>query len=291
MKFKVHNEMAEMDAMLMEYAGEGIPLIAAAVGGMTFAPYFADFLPLLLNKTKSSCSTAEKSFAVGTLAESVVSLGETTVHFVAQLFPAFIAGTQDGDNEVCSNAVFGLGVLAEHGGAAMLKYPWLFKAVTVTADRGRGCGTKDQLSGRRSGTPGAAAAMAQLSMHGNQGKHRVTKRGPALSYPMFTLVTSEDIAGSVSHTPIQRCQRESQRPKKDLSNPLRENPQGPDARAVEWVNQTSYPSISMDLTPRLRLHSFARTVESVSQISDADSSFSMTSTPPKRAPTTALLVA
>ncbi|CAJ0965464.1 unnamed protein product [Ranitomeya imitator] len=31
---------------------------------------------------------------------------------------------------------------------------------------------------------------------GNQGKHRVTKRGPALSYPMFTLVTSEDIAES-----------------------------------------------------------------------------------------------
>ncbi|CAJ0966743.1 unnamed protein product [Ranitomeya imitator] len=26
-------------------------------------------------------------------------------------------------------------------------------------------------------------------LHGNQGKHRVTKRGPALSYPMFTLVT------------------------------------------------------------------------------------------------------
>ncbi|CAJ0931310.1 unnamed protein product [Ranitomeya imitator] len=35
------------------------------------------------------------------------------------------------------------------------------------------------------------------------------KRGPALSYPMFTLVTSEDIAESVSHTPIQRCLRES----------------------------------------------------------------------------------
>ncbi|CAJ0923548.1 unnamed protein product [Ranitomeya imitator] len=48
-----------------------------------------------------------------------------------------------------------------------------------------------------------------LGEDGNQGKHRVTKRGPALSYPMFTLVTSEDIAGSVSHTPIQRCQQES----------------------------------------------------------------------------------
>ncbi|CAJ0915854.1 unnamed protein product [Ranitomeya imitator] len=35
-----------------------------------------------------------------------------------------------------------------------------------------------------------------LEQDGNQGKHRVTKRGPALSYPMFTLVTSEDIAES-----------------------------------------------------------------------------------------------
>ncbi|CAJ0925666.1 unnamed protein product [Ranitomeya imitator] len=34
------------------------------------------------------------------------------------------------------------------------------------------------------------------SEDGNQGKHRITKRGPALSYPMFTLVTSEDIAES-----------------------------------------------------------------------------------------------
>ncbi|CAJ0937846.1 unnamed protein product [Ranitomeya imitator] len=47
----------------------------------------------------------------------------------------------------------------------------------------------------------AATTLPELSylystMHGNQGKHRVTKRGPALSYPMFTLVTSEDIAGS-----------------------------------------------------------------------------------------------
>ncbi|CAJ0952623.1 unnamed protein product [Ranitomeya imitator] len=48
------------------------------------------------------------------------------------------------------------------------------------------------------------------------GKHRVTKRGPALSYPMFTLVTSEDIAESVSHTPIQRCLRGVQRRNKVL---------------------------------------------------------------------------
>ncbi|CAJ0940691.1 unnamed protein product, partial [Ranitomeya imitator] len=57
---------------------------------------------------------------------------------------------------------------------------------------------------------------ADTGNDGNQGKHRVTKRGPALSYPMFTLVTSEDIAESVSHTPIQRCLRGVQRRNKVL---------------------------------------------------------------------------
>ncbi|CAJ0968708.1 unnamed protein product, partial [Ranitomeya imitator] len=32
-------------------------------------------------------------------------------------------------------------------------------------------------------------SLIPIEKHGNQGKHRVTKRGPALSYPMFTLVT------------------------------------------------------------------------------------------------------
>lgn len=36
--------------MLIEYAGEAIPILAEAAGGETFAPYFAGFLPLLLNK-------------------------------------------------------------------------------------------------------------------------------------------------------------------------------------------------------------------------------------------------
>ncbi|CAJ0965569.1 unnamed protein product [Ranitomeya imitator] len=34
-----------------------------------------------------------------------------------------------------------------------------------------------------------ATPMNALKIHGNQGKDRVTKRSPALSYPMFTLVT------------------------------------------------------------------------------------------------------
>ncbi|CAJ0940426.1 unnamed protein product [Ranitomeya imitator] len=48
-----------------------------------------------------------------------------------------------------------------------------------------------------SGMAARSTSAMDSGMHGNQGKHRVTKRGPALSYRMFTLVTSEDIAGSI----------------------------------------------------------------------------------------------
>ncbi|XP_038597074.1 importin-4 isoform X1 [Tachyglossus aculeatus] len=109
-------EQAEYDAMLLEHAGEVIPALAAAAGGETFAPYFAGFLPLLLRKAKPSCSAAEKSFAVGTLAEAVQGLGPASAQFVSRLLPALLEAAREPDPEVRSNAVFGLGVLAEHGG-------------------------------------------------------------------------------------------------------------------------------------------------------------------------------
>ncbi|XP_077663100.1 importin-4 isoform X3 [Eretmochelys imbricata] len=115
-------EQAEYDAMLLEYAGEGIPALATAAGGDTFAPYFAGFLPLLLNKMKPSCSVAERSFAVGTLAETLGGLGRATAPFVPRLLPAFLRAARDPDPEVRSNGIFALGVLAEHGGEALLPH-------------------------------------------------------------------------------------------------------------------------------------------------------------------------
>ncbi|KAG8455383.1 hypothetical protein GDO86_001542 [Hymenochirus boettgeri] len=115
-------QQAESDCMLIEYAGEVIPLLTTAVGGSTFAPYFAEFLPYLLNKTKHSCTDAEKSFAGGTLAETVVSLGPAVVQFIPQIFPALLSLTKDEDGEVRSNSIFGLGALAEHGGQSMHQY-------------------------------------------------------------------------------------------------------------------------------------------------------------------------
>ncbi|XP_030174627.1 importin-4 [Lynx canadensis] len=109
-------DQAEYDAMLLEHAGEAIPALAAAAGGDAFAPFFAGFLPLLLCKTKQGCTVAEKSFAVGTLAESIQGLGGASAQFVSRLLPVLLSTAREADPEVRSNAIFGLGVLAEHGG-------------------------------------------------------------------------------------------------------------------------------------------------------------------------------
>ncbi|KAM9066255.1 importin-4 [Sarcophilus harrisii] len=114
-------EQAEYDAMLLEHAGEIIPTLASASGGETFAPFFAGFLPLLLRKAKPSCSVAEKSFAVGTLAEAMQGLGPSSAQFVSRLLPVLLGAGRDSDAEVRSNAVFGLGVLMEHGGRPALE--------------------------------------------------------------------------------------------------------------------------------------------------------------------------
>lgn len=68
---------------------------------------------------------AEKSFAVGTLAESIQGLGAASAQFVSRLLPVLLSTAREADPEVRSNAIFGLGVLAEHGGRPAQEYPQL----------------------------------------------------------------------------------------------------------------------------------------------------------------------
>lgn len=44
---------AEYDAMLLEFAGEGIPLLASSVPADSFAPFLNDLLPLIMGKAVS----------------------------------------------------------------------------------------------------------------------------------------------------------------------------------------------------------------------------------------------
>ncbi|GAB5572740.1 ran-binding protein 6 isoform X1 [Prionailurus iriomotensis] len=101
-------DQAEYDAMLLEHAGEAIPALAAAAGGDAFAPFFAGFLPLLLCKTKQGCTVAEKSFAVGTLAESIQGLGGASAQFVSRLVPVLLSTAREADPEEYFPKLLGL---------------------------------------------------------------------------------------------------------------------------------------------------------------------------------------
>ncbi|KAF5925759.1 hypothetical protein HPG69_002209 [Diceros bicornis minor] len=141
-------DQAEYDAMLLEHAGEAIPALAAAAGGDAFAPFFAGFLPLLLCKTKQGCTVAEKSFAVGTLAESIQGLGAASAQFVSRLLPVLLCTAREADPEVRSNAIFGLGVLAEHGGRpAQEHFPKLLGLLLPLLARERHDRVRDNICG------------------------------------------------------------------------------------------------------------------------------------------------
>uniref|UniRef100_A0A8C7HDE5 Importin 4 n=1 Tax=Oncorhynchus kisutch TaxID=8019 RepID=A0A8C7HDE5_ONCKI len=94
------DEEQQYDAMLQEFAGEGIPLLASAVPAETFQPYLNDgFISLPL-----ACA--------GKLSN--------------QLLPVLVAGVRDSDSEVRNNSVFALGALAQAAGPLVARdYPMM----------------------------------------------------------------------------------------------------------------------------------------------------------------------
>ncbi|KAI4900020.1 hypothetical protein NFI96_023285 [Prochilodus magdalenae] len=115
-------KLAEYDAMLQEFAGEGIPILAAAAPAETFYTHLNDLLPLIMNKAKPSCTVADRSFSVGTIAETLHSLvsvsgGRAIAGRLSnRLLPVLVAGVKDSDAEVRNNSVYGLGALAQAAG-------------------------------------------------------------------------------------------------------------------------------------------------------------------------------
>ncbi|KAM9552687.1 importin-4-like isoform 1-T1 [Salvelinus alpinus] len=125
-------QQAEYDAMLQEFAGEGIPLLASAVPAETFQPYLNELLPLIMNKAKLSYTVADRSFSVGTLGEILQSLvnvsgGRACAGKLSnQLLPVLVAGVRDSDSEVRNNSVFALGALAQAAGPLVAQdYPMM----------------------------------------------------------------------------------------------------------------------------------------------------------------------
>lgn len=80
---------------------------------------------------KSSCTVADRSFSVGTLAETLHSLvnvsgGRAIAGRLSnRMLPVLVAGVKDGDAEVRNNSVYGLGALAQAAGPIVSTYPFL----------------------------------------------------------------------------------------------------------------------------------------------------------------------
>ncbi|KAM4718344.1 importin-4 [Anableps anableps] len=125
-------QQAEYDAMLQEFAGEGIPLVTASVPADKFAPYLNDLLPLIMSKAKSSCTVADRSFSLGTIGEILHALVTVSggrgvaARLSNRLLPVLVAGVKDSDPEVRNNSVFGLGCLAQAAGPLVVSdYPMM----------------------------------------------------------------------------------------------------------------------------------------------------------------------
>uniref|UniRef100_A0A7N6B911 Importin N-terminal domain-containing protein n=1 Tax=Anabas testudineus TaxID=64144 RepID=A0A7N6B911_ANATE len=125
------DQQAEYDAMLQEFAGEGIPLVTSSVPADQFAPFLNDLLPLIMSKAKSSCTVADRSFSVGTIGEILdalvnVSGGQRVAGRLSnRLLPVLVAGVKDSDPEVRNNSVFALGCLLFLSGLCSRDYPMM----------------------------------------------------------------------------------------------------------------------------------------------------------------------
>ena len=61
------------------------------------------------------------------------------VPFVQHLYPVVMKAVQDEDDEVASNATYGLGVLAAFGGDAMFAYPFYQRRLKIPLFRAHIC--------------------------------------------------------------------------------------------------------------------------------------------------------
>lgn len=109
-------EEAEQDEMLFEYAGEVLPNLGRAMAPDTFAPYFVGLLPWILKKTRKQASLAERSFAVGALADCMEPLKGQLDKFLPHVMPVFYEAIKDSEVDLRNNGIYGFGEIVLFGG-------------------------------------------------------------------------------------------------------------------------------------------------------------------------------
>lgn len=97
---------------------------------------------------KKQNSISQRSFAFGTLAECMKSLGPYVEKFVPNLLHLWLTGAKDQADEVRNNAIFGLGEMILHGNEKVYaKYPEILQALSVAVTKESHAGTLDNICG------------------------------------------------------------------------------------------------------------------------------------------------
>ncbi len=104
--------LAEYDYMLKEYAGDIVPALALCLPSDCFNTFFEQvcvFLIKILNKSEST--SAEKSFSIGIVGETLTNMETLNGDSAQKLFVEFYKHIFSTDNEIKSNTIFTLGML------------------------------------------------------------------------------------------------------------------------------------------------------------------------------------
>ncbi|XP_011860165.1 PREDICTED: importin-4-like [Vollenhovia emeryi] len=139
---------AEQDELLIECAGTVFSNLGGVLLAEDFSHYFQTMLPFFIKRMKMDNSEAQRSFAVGTIAECLPGLNHMTVAYVAQLLQAFLQSTQDPCSEVRSNCFFGIGELVFYGKEAVYPhYPNILQTLSCAIAEETDAAARDNVVG------------------------------------------------------------------------------------------------------------------------------------------------
>jgi len=116
------DEESEGDELIVESAGEIVPLLGKAMQPHEFSQHYSLFLPMFVNLTRKQASDAQRSFGVGMLADCMSVAGPCLQTYAQQLLTLLLTLARDDNAEVRNNAIFGLGELVYHGRDCVFPY-------------------------------------------------------------------------------------------------------------------------------------------------------------------------
>ncbi|GAA6058985.1 hypothetical protein JCM10212_001695 [Sporobolomyces blumeae] len=106
-------EQSEYDAALIGAACDLVGSLASTLGP-DFAQLFPAFQVDMMSYYQGDRSTADRSTAIGSLAEVVNGMEAASTQFAQTLYPLFLQALKDPEPEVQSNAAFAMGSLLYH---------------------------------------------------------------------------------------------------------------------------------------------------------------------------------